>query len=270
MISTKVILITGASSGIGQVTAIELARRGHRVFGSSRKPAAAAAQGITMLPLDVTDSASVEAAVAQLVQQAGRIDVLINNAGAMLFGAAEEVTAAELQAHFDLNLFGVARMVQAVLPAMRAQGNGQIINLSSLGGLTGLPYLSAYSASKFALEGYSEALRLELLPFNIYVTLIEPGGARTESLDRSQQRAAQLLPAYNDGAGKTMARLRADQERSGVAPEQVAQAIAAIVAQPQPPLRKLVGSQAQSIATLKRLMPQRIYEALVSRQFRPS
>jgi short-subunit dehydrogenase len=195
--------------------------------------------------------------------------VLINNVGSMLFGAAEEVSAAELALQLDLNLLGATRMIQAVLPTMRAQQQGKIINLSSLGGLAGLPYLTAYTASKFALEGYSEALRLELLPLGIYVSLVEPGGARTTSLDRSQQRAAARHPVYAAATDRMQAALRADQERNGVAPEQIARRIAAIAAEPKPRLRYPIGSQARLVTTLKRLLPQRWFEAIVRRQMAP-
>jgi short-subunit dehydrogenase len=259
-------LITGATAGIGRTTALELARRGYRVFGTSRKPPNTVDHGIELLPLDITDAAAVQACVTTVLERAGQIDLLINNVGAMLFGAAEEVSPAELTAHLDLNFLGATRMIQAILPAMRAQRRGAIINISSLGGLAGLPYLTAYTASKFALEGYSEALRLELLPLGIYVSLVEPGGARTNSLDRSQQRAALHHPAYADATDQFMAKLRADQERNGLNPERVAHQIAAIASARRPRLRYVVGSQARLVTTLKRFLPQAWYETMVQRQ----
>lgn len=262
----SVILITGATSGIGRAVAADLTRRGHTVFGTGRAPTTATLDGFALLPLDISSTESVRAAAAAVIERAGRIDVLINNVGAMLFGAAEETTIAELSEQLELNLFGTARMVQAALPALRAQGGGKIINMSSLGGRAGLPYLSAYNAAKFALEGYSEALRLELLPYNILVSLVEPAGVKSGSLDRSQHRAAGRNPAYNDAADRIMARMRVEQERDGIALDTVAAAVARIVAARRPQLRYTVGGQARMVTLLQRWLPQRWYEAAVSRQ----
>jgi short-subunit dehydrogenase len=261
----QTILITGATSGIGRVVATELAARGYRVFGTGRKPEQAGIAGVEFLPLDVTSDESVRACVDKLIAQAGSIDVLINNAGAMLFGAAEETSLDELRAQLDLNLLGAVRMVTAVLPRMRAQGSGTIINISSLGGVLGLPYLSAYTASKFALEGYSEALRLELLPLGIYVTLVEPGGVRTESLERSMRRVSSEHPAYAGATNTMMARRRDAQEHDGMTPAYVARQIAKIVGTRRPRLRYQIGGQAWFLTFARRLLPQSVYEAMVWR-----
>src|SRR5262245_29150488 len=169
----NVILITGASSGVGQATALLLAKSGYRVFGTSRT-ATGSHPEFEMMPLDVRNDASVKACVDAVLTRAGRLDVLINNAGHEMAGAVEELSLDESKAEFETNFFGVVRLVKAVLPIMRRQKQGRIINVSSLSGRTSIPFLGIYSASKFALEGYTEALRHEVKPFNIHVSLAEP------------------------------------------------------------------------------------------------
>src|SRR5258708_2857010 len=176
--SNQVALVTGASSGIGQATAELLAANGFTVFGTSRTPEKLA-RSFKWLPLDVHSDASVEAAIQALLEQAGRIDVLVNNAGYSQVGAIEESSIADIQAQLDTNLLGVLRMIKAVLPVMRQQGSGRIINVSSVVGHVAPPYVGVYSASKFALEGLSEALREEVRPFGVEVSLIEPAFVKT-------------------------------------------------------------------------------------------
>src|SRR5262245_42134787 len=183
----KVVLITGASSGVGQSTARLLSQSGYRVFGTSRNPAAAKAiPDVQMFALDVRSDASVSACVTAVANQAGRIDVLVNNADYEMAGALEETSLEETKAQFETNFFGVVRIVQAVLPSMRRQKEGRIINVSSLSGVSSIPFMGIYSASKFALEGYTEALRMELRPFNIHVSLTEAGFLKTPMVDKRQ------------------------------------------------------------------------------------
>lgn len=177
--ASKVILITGASSGIGRAMAAHLTQQGYQVFGTSRAPQADLLDGFTLLPLDVTSDESVRACVAEVMSRAGRLDVLINNAGVDLLGALEETSMDEAKRLFETNFFGVARMVQAALPHMRARRSGQIINVSSGLGRVVWPFEGMYIASKHALEAYSETLAYELLPFNIRVSIIEPGYFKT-------------------------------------------------------------------------------------------
>jgi short-subunit dehydrogenase len=180
MADQRVVLITGASSGVGQSTARLLAHRGYKVFGTSRNPGGSAIiPAVEMLPLDVRADDSVQACVEAVSSRSGRLDVLINNAGQELAGAVEEVSAEECRAQFETNFFGVVRMVNAVLPLMRRQNRGHIINAGSLSGLSPIPFLGIYSATKFALEGYTEALRHEVKPFNIRVSLTEAGFLKT-------------------------------------------------------------------------------------------
>ena len=171
---SQTVLVTGASSGIGQVIAQLLTERGFTVYGTSRKPTG------TLIPLDVRSDESVRACVDRV----GTIDVLVNNAGYTLMGSAEETSVDEAKAQLETNFFGVVRMVKAVLPAMRQARAGKIITIGSLAGITAIPFGAFYTASKFALEGYTEALWHELRPFGIHVTLIEPGQVETPFFER--------------------------------------------------------------------------------------
>ena len=177
MSAGRVVLITGASSGIGRCCAELLAARGCKVYGASRRPVAIA--GVEPLAMDVTDDGSVLRAVAAVMDREGRVDVLVNNAGIAIAGALEDCCIADAKEQFDVNLFGALRVCRAVLPAMRRQRSGYIINIGSIGGLIAIPFQGLYSASKFALEGLSESLRLEVRDFGIQVVLIEPGDHRT-------------------------------------------------------------------------------------------
>jgi len=200
----KVILVTGASSGLGNAIAIHLALQGYIVFGTSRKPQADMGQ-ISMLQLDVTDDESISTAVAQVIARAGRIDVLINNAGSGLCGALEDTDIDEARWQMDTNFFGPFRMIKAVLAHMRNQRGGRIITVSSLAGMAALPYQAFYSASKFAIEGMNEALRLELAGSGIDATTINPGDFKT---------------------GFTQARVFTRAARSGVQAAQLAKTVA--------------------------------------------
>lgn len=203
---TKTILVTGASSGIGRRIAALLARSGYRVFGTSRRPTAETLDSFAMLPLDVTDPASVQACVDVVTAQTGQIDVLVNNAGVELLGALEETTVEEAQHLFNVNLWGVVRMTNAVLPAMRARRSGTIINIGSVAGFAAGPIHGYYIASKHALEGYTEALMYELEPFNIHVALVEPGYFRSD-LGAKRIIPANRIPAYDtmrERVGKSM------------------------------------------------------------------
>jgi NAD(P)-dependent dehydrogenase (short-subunit alcohol dehydrogenase family) len=186
MAERKVALVTGASSGIGEATAGQLAAAGFSVFGGSRTATAGCGTAVEQVVLDVRDDTSVRDCVDQVLAEAGRIDVLVNNAGYLCAGAVEEVSAAEAQAQFETNYFGVARMTAAVLPGMRERRAGHIITISSLTGLAAVPFWGHYSASKFAVEGLMEALRHEVRPFGIGVALVEPGAIRTPFDTRPQ------------------------------------------------------------------------------------
>jgi len=262
----QVVLITGASSGVGQYTAQLLARRGFRVFGTSRNPAnAEAMSAVEMLPLDVRADDSVRACVEAVVNRDGRLDVLINNAGYELAGALEELSSEEGRSQFETNFFGVVRMINAVLPLMRRQKNGRIVNVSSLSGLSAIPFMGLYSASKFALEGYTEALRHEIRPFNIHVSLTEAGFLKTPMMKHRQQGANQIAD-YDPWRERALKAIRAYEEK-GPGPEVVAETLHRIVSSKTPRLRYLIGGQAKSVARLRRFLPEAMFQSGVRRTF---
>jgi short-subunit dehydrogenase len=260
--STQVALVTGASSGIGQATAELLAASGFIVFGTSRTPDSLAGS-YRWLPLDVRSDASVEAAVQSLLEQVGRIDVLVNNAGYAQVGAIEESSLADVQAQLDTNLLGVIRMIKAVLPVMRQQGSGRIINVSSVVGQVAPPYVGVYAASKFALEGLSEALREEVRPFGVDVSLVEPAFVKTHIVSKPPTNP---IAAYTPGQQAAMHALSMSVE-SGMEPRAVAQVILR-AATTRPRLRYLVGRDAKALTLLKRLLPEPLFERVRRRVFR--
>jgi NAD(P)-dependent dehydrogenase (short-subunit alcohol dehydrogenase family) len=218
----RVALVTGVSSGIGRTTAELLAGRAWRTFGTMRKPSNAPA-GVDVVPLDVRDDASVELCVNQVLDAAGRIDALVNNAGTALYGAAEETSIEEAEALFDTNFFGVMRMTRGVLPIMRAQHSGRIVTIGSAAGFVPIPFEAAYSAAKHALEGWMETLSYEVERFGIHAILIEPAFIRT-NIDQNVVRAQQLIPAYAEDrrrAEKGLARSVAQGEDPSVVAETV-------------------------------------------------
>jgi NAD(P)-dependent dehydrogenase (short-subunit alcohol dehydrogenase family) len=270
--SRRVVLITGCSSGFGLLSAVRLARAGHRVFASMRdlerarrlqEAARAAGVEVELLQLDVTDDASRRRAVAAVQQAAGRLDVLVNNAGHALGGFFEDLEMDELRAQFETNFFGIAALSQAVLPLMRAQGGGRIVNVSSLSGLIAQPAMSAYCASKFALEGLSEAMRHELRPHNIYVVLVEPGSFRTDifSHNRWVARRTGSDSSPNRALSARIER-RIDQVMSRFAdPAIVAEVIARAATARRPRLRYAVGHDARVVSNIKRWMPFPVVES---------
>lgn len=253
--NTQVVLITGASSGLGLVTAQYLAQQGYRVFGTSRNPAQAQADGFTLLPLDVRSEESIQTCLQMIMTQAERLDVLINNAGFIGPAAAsEELSQQQLKALFDTNFFGVVQMTNAVLPLFRRQGSGQIVNMSSAAGLlTTPPFFGVYSASKHALEAYTEGLRYEVRPFNIRVSLIEPGYFKTNILQTiaTPDRPVEVYEARR----KQAARLERLSVQYGRDPIFVAHKIAHILRSRSPHLRYVVGLDAWVVTTAKRLLP---------------
>jgi NAD(P)-dependent dehydrogenase (short-subunit alcohol dehydrogenase family) len=262
----RVVLITGASSGVGLATARLLSQRGYKVFGTGRHPANVdGTPPVDMLLLDVRADDSVRACVEAVVHRGGRVDVLINNAGYELAGALEELSLEEARAQLETNFFGVVRMVDAVLPLMRRQQSGHIINVSSLAGLSAIPFLGVYSASKFALEGYTEALRHEVKPFNIHVSLTEAGFLKTPMMNH-RQLAANRLAEYDPWRQRALDAIRAHEEK-GPGPEAVAETLLEIVSSKTPRLRYLIGGQARTVARLRRFLPAGMYEYGVRRTF---
>jgi NAD(P)-dependent dehydrogenase (short-subunit alcohol dehydrogenase family) len=259
MSNQKVVLITGASSGVGQSTARLLSQNGYKVFGTSRNPAGTAGiANVKMLALDVTSDDSVAACVKVVANDTGRIDVLVNNAAYELAGALEEISIEEAKAQFETNFFGVMRMVKAVLPYMRHQKQGQIINVSSLSGVSSIPFMGIYSASKFALEGYTDALRIEVRPFNIHASLTEAGFLKTPMMNKRQVSAAQLKE-YELRRQRAFTAIR-DQEQKAPGAELVSQTILRIITSKKPRLRYLIGAQAKVATRLQRFLPEAAYE----------
>lgn len=262
----RVALVTGASSGFGQLTARLLAKSGLQVFGTSRRPLASG-DGVEMLELDVTSSASIETCVRMVLARGERIDVLVNNAGEAHASLIEETPLDAAMHVFDTNFWGVVRMTSAVLPAMRTQRAGLIINVGSLAGLVGVPGQGFYAASKHALEGYTETLHAELQPFNIRIALIEPGFFRTE-LHRSMVRAVDRIPDYDDVRPVLEAALT-DAIARGGDPAIVARTIATVAAMRlAPKLRYRVGTDAVWVPRLKAWLPERWFFWGMQRRFR--
>jgi NAD(P)-dependent dehydrogenase (short-subunit alcohol dehydrogenase family) len=265
---TRVVLITGASSGIGQACARHLARQGYRVFGTSRRPEGVTGEPFEMIPMDVTDDDSVRRGVEEVLRRAGRLDVLVNNAGFGIAGAVEDTSVEEAREQMETNFFGVLRLCRAVLPIMRAQGSGTIVIIGSLAGRIALPFQGLYSASKFALEGLSEALRMEVRPLGIQVVLIEPGDTRTNfTFRRRHTRASQDSP-YAPRMQKALA-VAGHDEQHGVPPESVARLLGRILRLRHPRLRYRAGSLFQKVAvSAKCFLPEALFEWAVRKYYR--
>jgi len=258
------VLITGASSGIGAACAARLSGEGHRVFGTTRgaKPATPAA--VDWLTLDVCDDASVARGVEQVIDAAGRLDALVNNAGFGLAGSVEDTTPEDVVRQLDTNLLGALRMVRAVVPHMRERGRGRIVQMSSLAGRIGVPFQGAYAASKFALEGLSESLALELRPFGIDVVLVQPGDVRSGfGAARRWTEQARANPLYRERAARAVGAME-EAERTGPPPERVAALVARIVAARRPRLRYVCATPLErSALLLQRVLPGRVFERIV-------
>jgi NAD(P)-dependent dehydrogenase (short-subunit alcohol dehydrogenase family) len=261
-----VVLVTGASSGLGRSCAEYLHARGCRVYGSSRRASLDAP--FSFLQMDVTSEDSVAQAVRLVLEREGRIDVVLNNAGDGVAGAVEDTSIAEAQQQLDTNFFGALRVCRAVLAPMRAQGSGLIINVSSLGGLVALPFQGLYSASKFALEGMTEALRMEVKPFGVRVVLVEPGDFRTGFTAQRRKARAAEHGAYTERFHRALATMERD-ERGGSDPAAVARLVERLINTSAPRLRYKVGSIWQKFATgpLRALLPQKLYEYLLAMSY---
>ncbi len=263
----QVILITGSSSGIGRASAVEAAARGHRVFASARRPenlADVARPGsIEPLPLDVTDEASVERAVAEVLRRAGRLDALVNNAGYGQYGAAEDVRLADWRRQYEVNVFGAVAAIQAALPAMRKAGRGTIVNVSSVAGKIAIPFAAPYCSSKHALEAISDALRIEVAPFGIRVVVVEPGPIATRFGDRARSEVAPLLSKsgpYKDFYVEAEKAMDSDFRRGQLPPEAVARVILDAIEARRPKIRYSVTVMAKLGIPAKRFLPDRLLD----------
>ncbi|MET9963501.1 SDR family NAD(P)-dependent oxidoreductase [Streptomyces sp. NPDC006326] len=276
MTSPKSVLITGCSSGMGRSTALALHRLGHRVYATARRPealAALAAEGITTLALDVTDEASMAAAVRHVEEAHGSVDVLVNNAAYGLHVPVEAATAREIRDQFETNVFGLVRMTQLVLPGMRRAGRGRIVNISSMGGRFSPPGGAFYHASKHAVEAISDSLRLEVAPFGIEVTVVQPGPTITEFGSTAvSTMGAEADPA--DPYGRFRAELadmyarRTFRRRNGAVPAGAATKVivrAATVRRPR--ARYAIGVMARATMLARRVLPDSAFDAVMRLNF---
>jgi NAD(P)-dependent dehydrogenase (short-subunit alcohol dehydrogenase family) len=265
-----VALVTGSSSGIGRAVADRLGAARWTVYGASRR-----AMGLTNgsklwtpLPLDVTSGASVEAAITDVLGSEGRIDALIHCAGISIAGAIEDVTIAEAERQLATNYLGTVRMVKAVLPAMRRAGRGRLIIVGSIGGLIGLPFIGHYSASKFALDGMVQALRIEIAPFGLEATILHPGDIKTD-ISANQVEGERTGPqsAYHDRFKATVAAY--DKAVAAARkPDVVADAVVRLLGQRRLPPRMIVGTASERAGVgLKALLPPRIFETIIRRTY---
>jgi NAD(P)-dependent dehydrogenase (short-subunit alcohol dehydrogenase family) len=262
--SNRVILITGASSGFGSAIAKTLAARGYRVFGTLRAPRTAPSDGYTSLTLDVTQDESVRAAIAAVIRAVGRIDAVINNAGIGIAGAIEDTSPQEAQSQFDTNFFGLHRVCRAVLPHMRGQRAGTIINMSSLAGRIPLPFQGFYSATKFAIEAYTEALRMEVRPFGIRVSMIEPGDFAT-SFTANRRMTTDTIPVspYHESAMRAIATMARDEQANRDLSPVIA-AVETILESRRPALRYPRANPLQrTFNALRPFLPQGLAEFLI-------
>lgn len=264
MKQAKVILITGISSGFGKEIALQLANRGHVVYGTLRKIITVDPKIHTIL-MNLTDGESVKMAANHVIQREGKIDVLINNAGMHLGGAIETTPSEDFERQMNTGFNGVVKLTQAVLPIMRQQGGGLIINISSIGGLMGLPYQGFYSAAKFAIEGFSESLRMEVNPFNIKVVVINPGDFKTNNT--ANRKNILMDGPYGGQFQKTLSIIEKD-ESGGWPPEILARKICKIIECQNPKQRYVVGSPEQKMAILlKRLLPEPLFRKMLAAHY---
>ncbi len=255
----KVILVTGASAGIGKACADRLHNSGWTVFGASRR--ATSRGGWAPIAMDVDDDAAVADGVNRVLRDQGRIDAVVACAGWGLAGPVEDTPIASAKEQFETNFWGAVRLVQASLPAMRQQGGGRIVLVSSLGGLIGLPFQAFYSASKFAMEGYGEALAYEIAPFGIQVTLVEPGNIVTDfTSSRRQVGPPTGNSPYAAASDKAIAVMERD-EQNGASPDVVAATIERVLLDKRAPRRISAGKFDERIGVLgKRLLPHSLFE----------
>jgi NAD(P)-dependent dehydrogenase (short-subunit alcohol dehydrogenase family) len=267
----KVALVTGASSGIGQASALRLHQAGFVVYGVARRTdrmQQLSQRGIKTLAMDVTDDDSTAAGVKEILAEAGRIDVLVNNAGYGSYGAVEDVPLEEARRQFEVNLFGAARLIQLVLPGMRERHSGTIINITSMGGKIYTPFGAWYHGTKFALEAVSDCLRLETKPFGIDVVVIEPGGIRTEwsGIAAAHLRETSGHGAYGDQAAAVAAAFDSEaMAKRSSPPEVIAKTVTKAATTRRPKTRYAVGSGAKPLIFLRRWLPDRTYDSFIRR-----
>ena len=264
----EVVLVTGSSSGIGHATAEYLHLKGYCVYGASRYKKDIKNDSFNQIHMDVTDINSITQAIEFIIKKERKIDVLINSAGFGIAGPIEETSEEEILSQFNTNFLGTFRLCKAVLPHMRKRNSGKIINISSLAGISSLPFQGFYSASKFALEGMTEALRMETSEFGIRVVLIEPGNYNT----RFTQNRKKTLPIENSiykTAFNNALQIIENEEQNGPTPEKIAQLILKIIKKSKPRLRYKIGPFKEIVFTsLKNILPFSLYEYLLKQHYR--
>jgi NAD(P)-dependent dehydrogenase (short-subunit alcohol dehydrogenase family) len=264
-LENKITLVTGVSSGIGREIAQLLAERGARVFGTVRNSKSVGSiRGVELVSMDVTEDASVSAAVQTIEQKAGRIELLVNNAGYSFMGALEETSVAEARQQFEVNLFGVLRVTNTILPGMRQQGFGRIVNISSVLGFLPAPYMGIYAASKHAVEGYTETLDHEVRRFGVRALLVEPAYTRTK-LSGNTKTAKISLDAYADERKRLTEEAQENIER-GDDPRMVAEAVWNALTAKSPRLRYPVG-KGLALSRMRRFVPAGMFDKSFRKQF---
>ena len=264
----KVVFITGGSSGIGKSIGEYLYHKGFVVYGTSRNPERITTSIFPLIALDVREVQSIQKAVAEVISKAGRIDIVINNAGVGITGPIEEIPTEEIKNNFETNLFGPIEVMKAVLPQMRAQQSGLIINITSIAGYMGLPYRGIYSASKGALELITEALRMEVKSFGIQITNVAPGDFATNIAAGRFHAPLIKGSAYEIPYGNTLKMMDAHVD-SGSNPDQMAAAIWAIIQNPSPKIHYKVGAFMQKFSiVLKRILPDTVYEKILMNHYK--
>lgn len=270
------VLITGASSGIGQAISIALAKMGFNVYGTSRSEKPDTYNEIIsssdnykgflrMIQLDVCSEESIKKAVDLVVSEEGTIDILINNAGMGIAGSVEDTTTEESLKQFDTNFFGVLRMCRNVIPIMRNNKKGLIINISSVAGLIAIPFQAMYSSSKYAVEALTEALRIEIKPFGINVSMVEPGDTKTNFTEKRIYAAgANRNSAYSTKFEKSIKAME-KSELNGPGPDKIVKAVIKIINMKNPPIRITAGFSYKVIVFLKRILPARLVSYIVSK-----
>jgi NAD(P)-dependent dehydrogenase (short-subunit alcohol dehydrogenase family) len=261
-----VAIVTGASGGIGDATARALHAAGYRVFGTYRRPPATKSPGIEYLECDVISEESVKTAVGEVLSKTGRIDLLVNNAGVGLIAGAEESSLEQARSLFEVNLFGLIRMIKAALPTMRRQRAGRIVNLSSVMGLIPAPFMALYAASKHAVEGYSESLDHEIRGSGIRVVLVEPAYTRT-SFEGNVYQADQQLDVYQSARSNAEGVMR-DGMKTADTPELVARAVVNASTEANPRRRYTAGRAARQISLLRRFVPASAFDKSLRKQMR--
>ena len=268
----KTVLVTGASSGIGKATAVYLAQNGYNVYGAARrieKLQELKGYGIQPIVLDVTSDDSIVACVDKISLDAGSIDILVNSAGLGSYGALEDVPMAEAKNQLEINLFGIARLIQLALPGMRKKKYGKIVNISSVGGKVGLPMGSWYHASKFAIEGLSDSLRNEVKQFGIDVIVIEPGGTRSEMIGIGGSDLVRV--SGNTVYGKlaaAMQKMYATMEKNAVDAVVIAQLIKKGIEAKSPRTRYVGGAMAKPMLFMRKLLPDKMFDKMLMSQMK--